>query len=671
LKVSLVGVSLVALALAVTSTAPAPRAAVGADLSAALATQQTMRATPAGHGNRLFRPATMAEFRSRVRVAKTHSPIFRGGPRSKPRATTSPTRTSIGGASAPHVVLYAGLNKDGIKAADNGSQLTPPDSTGSIGPSHYVEMANSVIHVWNRSLASVSAATLATFLGAPAGTPLCDPQIQWDPTSARWLYTVLYCNVATSDQFLLFGWSKTSNPANLTTGWCHFLLDSTPDLIDFPKLGHNNGWLIIGGNAYDETTPSSNPPFLSAAMLWFQLPGSTVSTCPSVFPTFDTNSFPQHNEAGVNTFTPVPVNNASGSSDGYVLSAYDPSGAAGNPVAPQSKIAVWHVTAAGALIQDASVSVSSYDTPPAAREPGGTLDTLVGQLTQAVGAPIQGIWTQHTVSGGAGTKVTWYHLKIGSGTDLTKVEEGDITHATQDVYNAAISPNYVNTGAAIFYNRSDTSNNPLIAAQTRTNATALGTMAPGELVLVTSPAADADFSCSSPFGPPCRWGDYAGASPDPVSLYAVWGTGVYNTANTSTPAWRNRNFAVPTAPAGAPTSVAPWYGGTDFECLTWTAPASNGGTAVLNYTINAYAGVTLAKSVNTSTPTARGCMSGLTAGVSYTFTVAANNGAGPGPESTPTSPVLISRNSSQSTSAASSSRSGAQQASPAPSPPSR
>ena len=38
----------------------------------------------------------------------------------------------------------------------------------------------------------------------------------------------------------------------------------------------------------------------------------------------------------------------------------------------------------------------------------------------------------------------------------------------------------------------------------------------GEIVLGTSAAADQDFSCTAPNGPPCRWGDYAGASPDPT-----------------------------------------------------------------------------------------------------------------------------------------------------------
>ena len=39
----------------------------------------------------------------------------------------------------------------------------------------------------------------------------------------------------------------------------------------------------------------------------------------------------------------------------------------------------------------------------------------------------------------------------------------------------------------------------------------------GVVTVKTSIAPENDFSCRAPFGPPCRWGDYATASADPVA----------------------------------------------------------------------------------------------------------------------------------------------------------
>ena len=43
------------------------------------------------------------------------------------------------------------------------------------------------------------------------------------------------------------------------------------------------------------------------------------------------------------TFTPVPVNTDSSTSDGYVLSAYDPAGNTPEAPGPQHLLAVWRL----------------------------------------------------------------------------------------------------------------------------------------------------------------------------------------------------------------------------------------------------------------------------------------------------------------------------------------
>jgi len=484
-------------------------------------------------------------------AASTGGRFFRGG-----RASIAPPATSATpprpGSATPKISVAGGLNQPGLPATGFGN--TPPDSTGAIGPANYVEMVNSRIAVYDRSLNPVSSITIQSFVGQQPTVPYCDPQVQWDPAANRWLFSFLYCNTSSSQQLLFFGWSKTSDPTDLTfnfgtmlsNAWCQFAFDNSPYLLDYPKLGHNGNFLIVGGNLYDETRPNPNPPFVSAGIEWAALPANGDASCAPPTST-GANLIPLTNGDGSTfTFTPVPVNTMSTASDGYILSAYDPAGNVG-PAAPQSKVSVWHLDAAGVLHADSDVTVNTYNTPASARQLGSTnlIDTLDGRLTQAVGNQGTGFYTQHTVAGAGGlSKVDWYEFAV-TGSTVVLVQQGSVTSLTDWVFDAAISPRFDGQGAAIVYNRSSVNIDPLIAARIRYAGTAAGQMAPGELVLATSSAADTDFSCNNPLpGVPCRWGDYAGASPDPLKTTLVWGTAEFNAAVGPAPAWSDENFAI-------------------------------------------------------------------------------------------------------------------------------
>jgi predicted phage tail protein len=73
--------------------------------------------------------------------------------------------------------------------------------------------------------------------------------------------------------------------------------------------------------------------------------------------------------------------------------------------------------------------------------------------------------------------------------------------------------------------------------------------------------------------------------------------------------------------------------------VSWTAPTSDGGTPVTGYLVTPYTdGVAPAPVRFNSTATTQ-TITGLTNGVTYTFTVAATNAVGTGPESAPSNPV--------------------------------
>ncbi len=93
----------------------------------------------------------------------------------------------------------------------------------------------------------------------------------------------------------------------------------------------------------------------------------------------------------------------------------------------------------------------------------------------------------------------------------------------------------------------------------------------------------------------------------------------------------------PTAP-GAPTGVSAEAGGLQAT-VTWTAPGSDGGSAITSYVVIPYVGSTAQTPTTVNPPSTSKTIAGLTSGTTYTFKVAAVNGIGQGPESAASNPV--------------------------------
>jgi PKD repeat protein len=495
------------------------------------------------------------------------------------RAGTGPARA----ASASHgtaAAVFGSLSAPGASAAQQisafgeGNDTTPPDTTGAIGPNDYVEMVNAEIIVYDRaSLAQIgSPDDVASFTG---GVSPCDVQIKYDPSSDRWFYVALRCDGTTSRNQLYVGWSKRSDPSDLTGGWCRFSVSSTPATVldDYPKLGLDGGHIIIGANTFDATSGNFDTAHILVAT---KPPAGTLGNCAApAFSVFGSAAAPLMTFAsGVPqdaAFTPQPatISDRSGTT-GYVVAA-DLDDA--NNDQTGSNLMLWHITGSGALVADGDVAVPSFAVPPAVTQPGSsdTIDPLDGRLTQAVAAsdPGQGgseaVWTQHTVSDGAsGSVVAWYELVPGT---MTLVQTGRITDGSGFAFNGAIAPTR-NGGAVINYNTGGSTQDVDIEAQSRNPADTLGTMST-PITLATSGAVDSDFSCpSQPFGGGpngsglCRWGDYAGASVDPDNPDVAWGssqvsgpTGTFIGGFGHQAQWQTQNFALTPAATPAPTAT--------------------------------------------------------------------------------------------------------------------
>jgi hypothetical protein len=475
-----------------------------------------------------------------------------GGPQKPGSASARPAVVTPTGNGAPSTIL---LNQPGLDVSDG--RLFPPDSTGAIGPDHYVEIVNSAIAVYDRqTLLPISKAPLdyGGFTNSPV---FFDPQIQWDQQAQRWFYLGIGPFSTDFNRTLLFGWSKTSDPSDVTnsdgtSGWCQYVMPSETSertylLDDYPKLGHNDTHLIFGTNMFTGTL-----------VLFYQgsrvltvpkpPPGQTACPSPPTVKSFGSVRKPLRTADGHLAATPVPANTIDQTSDGYVVAADNP--AIVDQGGSANQIMAWHVDSSGTLVEDGNMNVTPYQGPNDVPQPGNgpTLDTLPdGRLTQAVAGadPDAGgaktVWTQHTVAGTGGrAEIRWYELLPAT---LTVRQQGVISSPTDYLFNAAISPTKKGNEAAIFYNVASSTQLPQIRGRGRRRDAPLGEMG-AEITLATSVAA---LECNRVN---CRWGDYSGASPDPHKAHLVWGTNQLAGPAGVEDNWTTRNFAVSPLKAG-------------------------------------------------------------------------------------------------------------------------
>ncbi len=292
--------------------------------------------------------------------------------------------------------------------------------------------------------------------------------------------------------------------------------------------------------------------------------------------------------------SPVAAPNADGTANGYVVGA---------KTAPGDELMLWHVDDSnGKLVPDGVIQVSSFGSAvsnpvPQPGEPTTRrLDPGDPRLSQAVvhadpdaGGPA--IWTQQTIADPAPTSsrsiVRWYELvpgacNAGSGSVCqpgTLRQQGDVTDPANWIFNGAISPTEAGNEAVLHYSVGGPSQLAQVRARSRSSSTPAGQLG-AEATVLSSDGGDEDLTCNdtthSATHPWCRWGDYAGASPDPSAPDSVWGSNQALAApNGTVPSWKTANFdlsvpqpappppAQPPAPAQSPIppDAVPGFGG--------------------------------------------------------------------------------------------------------------
>jgi hypothetical protein len=408
------------------------------------------------------------------------------------------------GPNAPSTIrAFAGIND---------TFFSPPDETSAVGTGRYIQLVNADFAIYSKTgNTPIGTGSLNSLVGAGSNDFVFDPQIIWDPTTKRFYYAAVD-EVSAATHILAFGWSKTATPTS-SADWCKFGVGSGATLPDFPKLGDSQHFGIIGTNLF-----SSGGGFANSNILAFKKPPAGTS-CPS----------PSTANKGIATsaFTPTPANEIDTNGTGWVV-------ARGRPT-PSTKLFLFKVTrnASGNPVINTtptSVTVPSYNAPANAPQQGSTnrIDTSDARNTQAVAANDPGhggkfaLWTQHTVSGGAGAEVRWYEIDVAN---HSVIQKGKATNASLFEFNGAIAPNRRVNGTTksggnamvMNFNTSSSAAKPGIRMVSKVGGGAQS----GQVAVKSSPGQLSGFDCDAS-SHLCRWGDYAAVTPDPSTANRMW-----------------------------------------------------------------------------------------------------------------------------------------------------
>ena len=162
-----------------------------------------------------------------------------------------------GGSPAPQQSPGSATN---FQALTDNNTLHPPDTMGAVGLSNVVTMLNTQVRIQTRTGTTVQTMALSNFWTSTnigSYTEVFDPRIVYDPYNSRWI-ACAGVEPFSSNSGILVGVSLTSSPTN---GWNLRRVKADPTSqrwADFPMLGYNKDWIVVGANMFIGNTRDSS-----------------------------------------------------------------------------------------------------------------------------------------------------------------------------------------------------------------------------------------------------------------------------------------------------------------------------------------------------------------------------------------------------------------------------
>ena len=443
-------------------------------------------------------------------------------------------QAALGLAPSPLVSVTAGLNFDGVGQAFTGPQgnftvnSAPPDTTGAVGATQFVQWVNTSFAVFSKANGSVvygpaAGSTLwAGFGGACQNNNDGDPIVQYDKAANRWVLSQFAVPGGTQGFWQCVAVSQTSD----ATGAYNRYAFQYAGFNDYPKVGVWPDGYYVTYNMFNATGTSFTGgracAFDRAKMLAGQ---AATQICFQL-----STSFGGLQPGDLDGATAPPAG------------APNPVVAFGTNVLQYWKFHVdWTTPASSTFTGPTNLAVASFTAPGTIVTQSSStqkLDTLGDRLMFRAAyrnfGSYESLLLSHAVRLGNGnsvrTGVRWYELRNLSGTPTVNQQA---TYSPDNVYRWMSSIAQDKQGnIAVGYNASSRNLgvNPGVRIAARAPTDAPNTLGSETIIRNGTGAQNGGLS---------RWGDYSHLSIDPADDCTFWYTTEYMNA-TGSFNWRTR-----------------------------------------------------------------------------------------------------------------------------------
>ena len=417
---------------------------------------------------------------------------------------------------------------NGLNFNDNGAGW-PPDTNGDVGPSHYVQVVNTSIGIFNKTGTLLDSRTLNSFFsGAPAPCNAHnngDPVVLYDAQADRWIVSDFsWTDIDNGPHYECLAASKTGDP--LTGGWWYYALRADdaahPWLNDYPKLGVWPDGIYMSANMFACSGECSVGNFMGArvwAISSTQLySGSVLTTV-----VFDTGS---------SYFSLLPSNLR-----GTPPPAGTPNYFVSNDIGVTAlDVFKFHVNWTRPLSSTFSgASPGARGRLFGAAQHGARAERQCRRQPERPADDAEPVsryfWHQVALAGAHRrnpTGIRWYQLNVtGGSVALAPAQQG--TYAPADGLNRWMPSLAVDKfgNMAVGYSAASATHFADIRYAGRLVSDTLGTLGQAETILIAGAGAQ-NNTCG---GTCSRWGDYSAMTVDPLDDCTFWYTTEYYAAS--------------------------------------------------------------------------------------------------------------------------------------------
>jgi hypothetical protein len=391
-----------------------------------------------------------------------------------------------------------------------GNGGAPPDTSGDVGPNHYVQMINSAYVVLNKSGQILAGPFAINTLWSNVGGPCYnrndgDPIVVHDQIADRWILSQ-FTSTAPYNECIAV--SQTSNPAGLY--WVYSFQLSNTSFPDYPKLGVWPDGYYMGVNQFTNHSFDGTRPYVFERSR--MLLGQAARWLSTTTPLGVTQGLVIPSDLDGATLPPAGMPNIFAQAGGNTLNLY--------------RFHVdWNNTANSTWTGPTSLPVQGYtelcNSCIPQRNTSQMLDGIGDRLMYRVTYRNYGTYEAMSVAMNVNANnfaaVRWYELRNLSTTPMI-YQQGTFGNTVDHRWMA--SPAMDRSGnLAIGYTISSQNRYPSVAYAGRLVTDPLGQLAQGEALIYAANGSQSGVN---------RWGDYSQLSVDPSDDCTFWYTTEYN-----------------------------------------------------------------------------------------------------------------------------------------------